>query len=238
MEIGSPSYVYISCGASPTLPNREWRRSSAASEDASLLRSRRSVRSSHTNHAAALRSIRSNRSRRTKGATFGRGLALAECGRMTLDEYQLLRFPGRMCSIRRSNRRRPASFGPKDIPCSTTHTPHRALSLQVRTRRHIRAPHHAACLGTHPSRVAVSRRFTLCPDIHRSMRTLTAPRRSRHQPTTSSSSSSSSSSQRRGARNWGSCCKRLCRKLVPERGIPMIKIGEAIASSATVGCTS
>ena len=172
------------------LPNREWRRSSAASEQASRLRSRRTAASSHTNHAAALppprRRIRSNRSRRAKRATPGRGLALAECGRMTLDEYQLTRIPRRMCSIRRSNRRRPTSFGPQDIPCSTTHTPHRIHTLQVRTRRHIRAPRQAACVGTHPSRVSFSRRFTLCPDIQRSMRTPTAPRRSRHQPTTSS----------------------------------------------------
>ncbi len=172
------------------LPNREWRRSSAASEVALLLRSRRSAGSSHTNHAAALppprRRFRSNRSRRTKRATPGRGLALAECGRMTLDECQLRRFPRRMCSIRRSNRRRATSFGRKDIPCSTTHTPHRVHTLQVRTRRHIRAPCQAACVGTHPSRVSLSRRFTLCLDIQRSMRTPTAPRRSRHQPTTSS----------------------------------------------------
>jgi hypothetical protein len=126
----------------------EWRRSSAVSEEASLLRSRRSAGSSHTNHAAApprpRRRIRSNRSRRTKRATPGRGLALAECGRMTLGEYQLTRFPRRMCSIHRSNRRRANSFGPRDIPCSTTHTLHRVRTLQVRTRRHIRAPRQAA----------------------------------------------------------------------------------------------
>ena len=191
----------------------KWRRSSAASEGVSLLRSRRSAGSSHTNHAAALppprRRTRSNRSRRTKRATPGRGLALAECGRMALDEYQLMRFPRHMCSIRRSNRqcriggerirlprrmcsihrsnrRRPASLGPRDIPCSTTHTPHRVRTLQVRTRRYIRAPRQAACVGTHPSRVSFSHRFTLWPDIRRSIRTSAAPRRSRHQPTTSS----------------------------------------------------
>ena len=190
--MSAPNFELSASGilANCVLPNREWRRSSAASEQASLLRSRRTAASSHTNHAAARpprrRQTRSNRSRRTKRATLGRGLALAESGRMTSGEYQLIRFPRRTCSIHRSNRRRPASFGPRDIPCSTTHTPHRVRTLQVRTLRNIRAPRQAACLGSHPSRVSFSRRFTPCPDIQRSMRTSTAPRRSRHQPTTSS----------------------------------------------------